>query len=401
MSRSAAAAVALTVVAVLAGCVSSKPTQTSPKPTSAPASGTPASSSAPANPSQLDQVKLELTQVATFASPVGFAIRTGDPSLYIAEQDGKVRALQGSSTRDVLDLTRLTNASGEQGLLGLAFAPDGTHLYVDYTDNKGDSNVDEYAVASDGTVDPATRRRVLFQDQPYANHNGGNLVFGPDGMLYIGFGDGGSGGDPDRRALDTKTWLGKILRIDPTPSAGKSYTVPADNPFVGNADYLPEIWSLGLRNPWRFSFDPANGDVWIGDVGQGSIEEIDVVPAAQGAGKGTNFGWSAYEGTHRFNQDQSAPGSWMPIYEYEHGPGCSVTGGVVYRGSAIPALTGAYLFSDYCAGGVNALIASGQTLVIQKRLSDAPPTVSSFGVGPNGEVYVLSLGGGLFRIDQG
>jgi glucose/arabinose dehydrogenase len=390
-----AAVIAAGAAAALPACVSNTPKPSVTRPT-APTTTRPA---APAPPSALDQVKIKLTRVGSFTSPVALAVRVNDPALYVVEQGGMVRAIQGSGTRDVLDLTDLTSASGERGLLGLAFAPDGQHLYVDYTDNSGDTNVDEYAIAADGTVDAGSRRRVLFQDQPYANHNGGNLVFGPDGYLYIGFGDGGSGGDPERRALDPKTWLGKILRIDPRASGGQDYTVPADNPFVGNRAYLPEIWSIGLRNPWRFSFDSANGDLWIGDVGQGSIEEVDFVPAAQGAGKGTSFGWSAYEGTHRFNQDQSAPGSWMPIYEYPHGPGCSVTGGFVYRGSAVPALKGAYLFSDYCAGGVNGLLANGLKLAAQKRLVNDPPTVSSFGVDGKGEVYVLSLGGGVFRID--
>jgi glucose/arabinose dehydrogenase len=390
-----AAGVAAGAAAVLPACVSNTPKPT--RPTAAPATSKPPASPGPSTP--LDQVKIKLTRVGSFDSPVALVVRANDPALYVVEQDGMIRAIEGSGTRDVLDITDRTTASGERGLLGLAFAPDGQHLYVDYTDNDGNTNVDEYAIASDGTVDPGSRRRVLFQEQPYPNHNGGNLVFGPDGYLYIGFGDGGSGGDPQRRGLDPSTWLGKILRIDPRASAGKAYTVPPDNPFVGKSGSLPEIWSIGLRNPWRFSFDAANGDLWIGDVGQGAIEEVDFVPAAQGAGKGTSFGWSAYEGTHRFNQDQSAPGSWMPIYEYPHGPGCSVTGGFVYRGSAIPALQGAYLFSDYCAGGVNALTANGQKVAAQRRLSDSPPTVSSFGVDATGEVYIVSLAGGVFRID--
>jgi glucose/arabinose dehydrogenase len=392
---------------VLTACANSSPqprvTFPTPAPTTrAPTTPAPSATPAPPSPTQLDQVKLRLTPIATFAAPIALAIRANDPALYVAEQDGMVRAWQSDATRDVLDITTLTSASGEQGLLGLAFAPDGKHLYVDYTDNNGDSNVDEYAIGTNGTVDPKTRRRVLFQEQPYANHNGGHIVFGPDGLLYIGLGDGGSAGDPDRNGQDPKTFLAKILRIDPRASGNQPYTVPPSNPYFGRTDVLPETWSTGLRNPWRFSFDPANGDLWIGDVGQGSWEEIDFVPAAQGAGKATNFGWSAFEGTHGFNTDQKAPGSWMPVYEYGHGSaGCSVTGGVVYRGSTIPALRGAYVYSDYCAGGVNALAVNGQKLVAQKRLSNDPPNVSSFGVGPNGEVYVLSLGGGLFRLDAG
>jgi glucose/arabinose dehydrogenase len=382
------AALPLVVAALVCGCVG--PLKPAPQTTVAP----------PTRPSSLDQVRLRLTSIASFSAPLAMAIRAGDPAFYIAEQGGKVWALQGTSKRQVLDLSSMTKASGEQGLLGLAIAPDGTRLYVDYTDNNGDSNVDEYALAADGTVDPNTRRPILFQDQPYPNHNGGNIVFGPDGFLYIGFGDGGSGGDPDRNALNPKTFLGKILRIDPHASGNQPYTIPPSNPYFGRTDVVPEIWSTGLRNPWRYSFDSANGDLWVADVGQNAWEEIDVVPAAQGAGKATNFGWSAFEGTHPFNTDQKAPGSWMPIYEYGHGTaGCSVTGGVVYRGRAIPALLGAYVYSDYCAGGVNALAVNGLTLVAQKRLSNDPPNVSSFGVGPNGEVYVMSLAGGFFRLD--
>ena len=375
--------------------------------TSAP-DGTP-SASAPTNGStpvaggqDLDAVRIKLTRIASLDQPLALTTRTGDPDVYVAEQRGVVWALHGSQKRKVLDITKLTRSSGEQGLLGLAFAPDGRFVYVSYTDRKpGNSHIDEYAVGSDGSIDPSTRRQVLEQDQPFPNHNGGNIVFGPDGDLYIGFGDGGSEGDPQRNGQKTDTWLSKLLRIDPRPANGKPYSVPADNPFVGNSSVLPEIWSTGLRNPWRFSFDSATGDLWIGDVGQDSIEEIDFIPKSAGAGKGINFGWSAYEGTARYNEDQQAPGSWMPIYEYHHGDaGCSVTGGFRYRGKAIPGLQGAYLFSDYCAGGVNALgVTAAGKLTGFKRLDDDPPTVSSFGTDPAGEVYVLSLAGGVYRID--
>ena len=201
---------------------------------------------------------------------------------------------------------------------------------------------------------------MLTIDQPYGNHNGGNVTIGPDGMLYIGMGDGGSGGDPERRALNVTSMLGKILRIDPTPSAGAPYTVPPDNPFVGVDGARPEIWSVGVRNPWRMSFDPATGDLWFGDVGQGAIEEIDVAWAADGAGRGINFGWSAFEGSSRFNEDQPPDGATPPIYEYEHGEaGCSVSGGAVYRGAAIPALVGWFVYGDYCSGNLYALARRG------------------------------------------
>jgi glucose/arabinose dehydrogenase len=365
--------------------------------------GAASSGSNPASGGQdLDTVRIKLTRIAELDQPLVLTTRPGDPDLYVAEQGGVVWALHGSEKRKALDISKLTRSSGEQGLLGLAFAPDGRHVYVSYTDRKpGNSHIDEYAVGTDGSIDPSTRRQVLEQDQPFPNHNGGNIVFGPDGDLYIGFGDGGSEGDPQRNGQKTNTWLSKLLRIDPRPANGKPYSVPADNPFVGNSSVLPEIWSNGLRNPWRFSFDSATGDLWIGDVGQNTIEEIDFVPKSAGAGRGINFGWSAYEGSARYNDDQQAPGSWMPFYEYHHGDaGCSVTGGYRYRGKAIPALHGAYLFSDYCAGGVNALgVTAGGKLTGFKRLDDDPPTVSSFGIDQTGELYVLSLAGGVYRID--
>jgi glucose/arabinose dehydrogenase len=296
----------------------------------------------------------------------------------------------------------MISAGGERGFLGFAFSPDGSHLYVDYTDRDGNSNVDEYAVGVDGAVDVATRRQVLFQQQPYPNHNGGEVIFGPDGYLYIGFGDGGSGGDPERRGLDLSTWLGKILRIDPAQNGDQPFTVPADNPFVGRAGAKPEIWSYGLRNPWRFSFDLATNDLWIGDVGQGDIEEVDRSTVAEGAGKGTNYGWSAFEGRSRYNDDQPTDGVVQPAFQYTHAGGnCSVTGGYVYRGAAIPALQGAYLYTDYCGSGVRAIVVDADGKAGDAvQLTEDPNSIVSFGEDASGEVYVCSLGGNVvYRID--
>ena len=274
--------------------------------------------SAPTERPNLAEVRLALTEIGTFDEPVALVDRGG--TLYVAEKGGRVLALTGGEPLEVLDMTDLTESAGERGLLGLAFSPDGTLLYASYTNNDGDSRVDEYAMGAgpEGTADPATRREVLALDQPYGNHNGGHILFGPDGLLYLGYGDGGSAGDPERRGLDPGTLLGKLLRIDPRPNGDTPYTIPADNPFADGAAALPEIWSAGLRNPWRFSFDPATGDLWIGDVGQNAVEEIDLVTAAQGAGRGTDFGWSAFEGTDRYNDDQESPNHWPPIYEYRH-----------------------------------------------------------------------------------
>jgi glucose/arabinose dehydrogenase len=356
----------------------------------------PSGSSAP----NLAEVRVGLTEVGQFDEPVALVERQG--TLYVAEKGGRVLALTGDEPIEVLDMTDLTESAGERGLLGLAFSPDGALLYVSYTNNDGDSRVDEYAMGAgpDGTADPATRREVLALDQPYANHNGGHIVFGPDRLLYLGYGDGGSAGDPERRALDPRTLLGKLLRIDPRPNGDRPYTIPPDNPFADGVAALPEIWSVGLRNPWRFSFDPATGDLWIGDVGQSAVEEIDLVTAAQGAGRGVDFGWSAFEGTDRYNEDQESPNHWPPIFEYRHADGgCSVTGGVVYRGAAIPALQGAYLLGDYCATGITALVARDGQLVDAATISDEPGQIVSFGTDAAGEVYVVSIGGGVFRLD--
>ena len=266
-------------------------------------------------------------------------------------------------------------------------------------DDGGSGAISGHAwVNADGTFDKSTRREVLGFDQPYPNYNGGDVVFGPDGMLYIGTGDGGSGGDPDRRALNTSEWLGKILRIDPHPTTDAGYTVPADNPFVGVDGARPEIWSIGLRNPWRFSFDRQTGDLWIADVGQGQWEEVDAGWAADGGGRGLNFGWSAFEGNHRFNADQSEDGVTPPIHEYEHvGQDCSISGSALYRGAAIPALVGWYVFSDYCSGQMRALQIADRAEVKQVGLGTVPNVVS-INEGPDGELYVLSAGGGIYSV---
>jgi glucose/arabinose dehydrogenase len=335
-----------------------------------------------------------LSPIGTFDSPIDLAWRAGDPTLFVVGQGGIVVPVRdGQVGATVLDISDLTTGGGEQGLLGLTFSPDGAIGYINHTDNNGDTVIASYTVSSDGVFDAASRVELLMIDQPYPNHNGGNVTIGPDGMLYIGMGDGGSGGDPQRHALNVTSLLGKILRIDPTSSGDAAYTVPPDNPFVGVEGVRPEIWAVGVRNPWRMSFDPATADLWFGDVGQGAVEEVDVAWAADGGGRGLNFGWSALEGTSRYNQDQSPDGATPPIYEYNHGEaGCSISGGAVYRGAAIPALTGWYVFADYCSGIVSALQVRDRVLVKALPLTQMP-SVTAVRAGPDGELYVLSIDG--------
>jgi glucose/arabinose dehydrogenase len=345
-------------------------------------------------------VGVSLQRIATVEQPLAIAIRRGDPSLYVAEKTGRVVAIRDGHVvaQPVLDLSRAVSLGGEQGLLGLAFSPNGRSLYVNYTDVNGDTRIVSYAMHGDHVV-PNARRQVLFVDQPYDNHNGGDLVFGPDGDLYIGLGDGGSGGDPHGNGQSLGTLLGKMLRIDPTPLGPRPYRVPADNPFVGDPGARPEIWAYGLRNPWRYSFDPATGDLWIADVGQSAWEEIDRVPG--GSKGGENFGWNLLEGTHRYAGAAPA-GAVPPVYEYPHtGGACVVIGGDVYRGSAIPALVGDYVFADLCLGTLQALRVQPDGSVAHVDLAATLPDVSSFGTDAAGELYVTSLDGGVYRLTRG
>jgi glucose/arabinose dehydrogenase len=383
-----------------ASAVGTTPTATDAASTS-PAPGATATTAA-TTPAPLGDPVVVLTQLGTFSQPVEVAWRPTDGVTYVVEQDGQIVIMtDGQAGAVALDMTDLTSADGERGLLGLAINAEGTLAYVDYTNNDGNTRIDEYAVGTDGIFDPTSRREVLGFDQPYPNHNGGDIDFGPDHMLYISTGDGGSGGDPDRRALNLGEWLGKLLRIDPKPDGDAGYTVPPDNPFVGVEGARPEIWSYGLRNPWRISFDRSTGDLWIADVGQGQWEEVDVGWAADGGGRGLNFGWSAMEGNHRFNDDQSTDGVTAPIHEYEHvGQDCSISGSALYRGSAIPALVGWYVFADYCSGQVRALQIADRAEVRQLGLAKTG-SVTAVSEGPDGELFVLTSGGQIYAITPG
>ncbi|MGY5005523.1 PQQ-dependent sugar dehydrogenase [Streptomyces griseus] len=352
-----------------------------------------ASADEPAAPVQ--PVNASLTEVAKAQGPSAGAAGPDD-TLWIAERAGTVRVLDGSGLgAPVLDISDETTTDGERGLLGVAFDKTFAHFYISFTDLEGTSTIDEFAV-EDGQLQPDTRRTVLTQTQPYANHNGGDIKFGPDGYLYIAFGDGGSGGDPHGNGQKLDTLLGKLLRID--PSGGEPYAIPADNPFVADANAKDEIWSYGLRNPWRFSFDAGTGDLLIGDVGQSDWEEIDWAPADSPGGE--NYGWSSMEGTHPFRGGTEPANHVPPVHEYDRtGLGCSVTGGFVYRGQALPDLQGNYVFSDYCDGTLRTLqMADGEVTGVSD-LGVSAGEVISFAEGGDGELYVLGSNGTVSRVD--
>jgi glucose/arabinose dehydrogenase len=329
--------------------------------------------------------------------PVGIQ-NAGDGSerLFILEQAGRILIYNNARVLPTpfLNIIDEVGSSGnEQGLLGLAFHPHYAQnglFFVNYTDRNGNTVIARFQVSADpNAADPASETPLLHVQQPFPNHNGGGLAFGPDGYLYVGLGDGGSQGDPFGNAQNTKVMLGKLLRID--VDSGNPYAIPADNPF-GN-----EVWAYGLRNPWRFSFDRATGDLWIGDVGQDTWEEIDFLLA--GSPGGTNFGWNLVEGNHPYN-GQAQPGFTMPVAEYSHTEGgCSVTGGYVYRGAALPEWQGIYLYGDYCSGKVWGLIRSTGGWQSQLQF-ETGFSISSFGVDEAGEIYIANLQGSIDRLEH-
>ncbi|MEO6057740.1 MAG: PQQ-dependent sugar dehydrogenase [Gemmatimonadales bacterium] len=345
--------------------------------------------------------------VSGLAFPLYLTAPAGDVGrLFIVEKGGAIRIVKEGALLPTpfLDLAGRVSTGGEQGLLGLAFDPayaDNGRFVVHYTDLAGNTVVSLFRVADadPDRADPASEVVVLTAAQPFANHNGGQIEFGPDGMLYIGLGDGGGGGDPGGRGQSPADLLGSILRIDVT--SGDGYTVPPDNPFVGQAGARPEVWSLGLRNPWRFTWDPATGDFYVADVGQNAWEEVDVVTAADGAGRGANFGWNPAEGRHCYADPACDLTRYtLPVLEYSHAEGCSISGGFLYRGAAIPALQGHYFYADYCRGWVRSFrLENGQAVEVQQWPSLAPGgAVPSFGRDAAGELYVLTAEGRVFRI---
>lgn len=329
----------------------------------------------------------------------------GSNRLFVLEKPGRIRVIQDDQLQPVpfLDITdRVGSNSSEQGLLGLAFHPrfnENGYLYVNYTDRNGDTRISRFT-ASEEMVDPRSEKRILAVKQPYANHNGGAVKFGPDGYLYIALGDGGSQGDPFDNAQAGNSLLGKILRID--VDNGDPYAIPTDNPFVNIGGVSPEIWAFGLRNPWRISFDPLSGDLWIGDVGQSAREEINRVPS--GAPGGFNFGWNKMEGSLPF-EGNNRPEFTAPVAEYTRSFGCSVTGGYVYAGQSLPEWQGIYFYGDYCSGNIWGLPAGTDavpdTLSAATLLFQTGFNISTFGVDDAGELYAANYStGAIYRLEK-
>ncbi|HUP19711.1 MAG TPA: PQQ-dependent sugar dehydrogenase [Gemmatimonadota bacterium] len=335
--------------------------------------------------------------------PLHVTAPPGDPRVFVVEKAGRIRIVEGGALlpEPFLDVSGEVSGGSEQGLLSLAFHPGyaaNGRFFVNYTDRGGDTRVVEYRVSADpNRADPAPVRTVLTVAQPFSNHNGGLVAFGPDGMLYVGMGDGGSGGDPQGNAQDLGTLLGKLLRID--VDGGAPYAVPADNPFTGEPGARGEIWAYGLRNPWRFAFDRETGDLYVADVGQNRLEEVNAV---EGTGRGLDYGWNVMEGDECVQPREGCDtaGRTLPVVVYGHGDGCSVTGGHVYRGSAIPDLQGAYFYSDFCSGFVRSFRFAGGAATDEQSWPELRPSegsVSSFGEDAAGEIYLMTSGGTVYK----
>ena len=444
------------VVGLLAGACSSLTEDVGPSTTSTTTTTAPAGPPDPGpGPTTLEGVSVRLrtivaaledddertrsdgTEVPELDQPVALAPRPGRNQLWVAERPGRLRIVahetRWDSVDDVteqggytllpgpaLDISDETDTEGERGLLGLAFSSDGRTLYLHHTVPGGDVTVAAYTVEDDraftgGTggdpppassvvrVDEASRVELLrVPHGEFSNHNGGQLAIGPDGYLYVAIGDGGGSGDPGGNGQDTETLLGTILRIDPAaPDGFVPFSIPPDNPFVGGGG-RPEIYLHGARNPWRFSFDQLTGDLWVADVGQNEIEEINWLPALFGAGRGANLGWSWFEGDERFRTEGTPPEDVIPPFlTYDHTDGrCSVTGGYVYRGPDAPGLDGAYVYGDYCTGEIRGLLSRRGILLDDRPLgiSVEANTLVSFGQGEDGELFVVTSDGGLAEV---
>ncbi len=382
--------VSFSVLALVAGAAFAVPTGATASPAARPAKP----AAAPRTDLATAHVRLKHV-VSGLDSPVAMAWRGSDTAhMYVAEQPGTlVVVTNGHVTGTVL--TENVSHDNEEGLLGIVFSRDGKKLYVDYTDPTGDIHVVEYTM-NGLKANTATRRQLLLiPHHTFTNHNGGNLVIGPDNMLYIGVGDGGSGGDPNGNGQNKDVLLAKILRIDPRQNGASPYRIPAGNPFKGKAGKRGEIWMYGLRNPWRFSFDSKNGDMWIGDVGQDKFEEVDYARA--GTGAGANWGWNLREGFHPYNGGAEPAGARDPILERPHTAGdCAIIGGYVYRGSPSVPLVGAYVFGDECTGVLRAVTQNGGRITQAAPLHLNVSELTSFGQGPKGAIYAASRTGTIY-----
>lgn len=367
------------------------PTRTPTPTATATPTETPTNTPTPAPESAPDGSQFTFIEIVSGLSRPLLITHAGDKQLFVVEQPGRIRIVKNGQLLETpfLDIEAIVNNTAtEQGLLGLAFHPDyaaNGQFFVNYTDLNGDTVIAHYTVSSDPALaDPASAEILLTIPQPFSNHNGGGIVFGPDGLLYIGMGDGGSRGDPQNNGQDLNALLGKMLRLDVNaPNAG------------------PEIWAVGLRNPWRFSFDRASGDLFIGDVGQGQWEEIDYIPAPLASG--LNFGWNLFEGSEPYlGSATDSTGLTMPVAEYSHAEGgCSVTGGHVYRGDSLPELRGIYFFGDYCSGIIWSLARNETGEWVRSEFMRTGFRLSSFGEDVDGELYVVDHGGAVYRLARG
>lgn len=393
---------ALALLWALAGCGGDEGTTPTPVPTP----GGPTVSCEGVEP-VLGVPALAARLVASgFRNPLDLQSAPGDiERLYVVEQGGRIHVVRDGQVQPApfLDISGRVLAGGERGLLGLAFHPEfatNRRFFVNYSNPSGDTHIAEFAAVSPDEGDPASEQVMLVVPQPFANHNGGSVTFGGDGHLYVALGDGGSGGDPLGNAQDLGALLGKILRIDVDGAA--PYDVPADNPFLSTPGAAPEVWAYGLRNPYRVAFDRATGDLYIGDVGQNQREEIDVGLASRGGGE--NYGWNVTEGTLCFRPSSGCEtaGITLPVAEYGHGEGCSVTGGAVYAGCRMPDLAGTYFYGDFCSAFVRSFrLVNGMATESRDWTSDLDglDRVSSFGTDARGEVYVVDYDGELYRLE--
>ncbi|HKP29222.1 MAG TPA: PQQ-dependent sugar dehydrogenase [Gemmatimonadales bacterium] len=353
-------------------------------------------------------------QLVEVASGFSFPVLVTSPledltRLFVVEKGGLIRIIRNGQllSTPFLDIRNKVSRGGEQGLLGLAFHhdyADNRVFVINYTDTDGNTHVSSLKTSSNPDVaDPASEETFLFVDQPFANHNGGHVTFGPFGYLFVGLGDGGSAGDPGDRAQNLATPLGKILRYQVDDNG--HVTIPNGNPFVGNPGLIWGIWSAGLRNPWRFSFDRLTSDLYIGDVGQNRFEEIDVVAGTAGFGRAANFGWNIMEGNECYSPSSGCNMMTLvrPLVVYGHSDGCSVTGGHVYRGDAVPSIRGVYFYSDYCSGWIRSFRYENGVAVDQKEWPELDPgdNVTSFGEDGRGELYVVTSGGRILRFAPG